>query len=187
MNESKVYGPHTDTVLSVMAFLRSEKLLKPRLGATTLEDPGIFVIRTLDGIKQYREPPSIDPNDEDAMLDPPPSPPLWVDILGMDSPQFYSDRKELIGDGLTVYIDNLDRLRAEVYPTIQPQLLGRIPRYEIEEIVGHFWLILDFVSVYGEHRDDLPHRLYRVYLSGGYPCGWRGWFPQGQLVVYCAS
>jgi hypothetical protein len=185
MSETATYGPYSEAVMRIIAFLESGRLLR---GCTkTLLSANVYVIPSLAGVKQYREPSRPEADDEDPLRNLPPAPPSWSDILVTDTADFYAHYAEIIGDGFGLYLEQMDLLRRRVYGIIEPQLVVRLPVYEIEEIAGHFGLIMDFVSVYGEARDDFPHRLYEVYLNGGYPCGWRGWFPNGQLVVYCES
>lgn len=38
-------------------------------------------------------------------------------------------------------------------------------------------------AILGE-TDNLYEKMFQAYLSGGWPCGWKGKHPQGKLIVY---
>jgi len=38
-------------------------------------------------------------------------------------------------------------------------------------------------AIYGKNN-SLFEKLYNVYKSGGWPCGWEGDFPEGKLIVF---
>ena len=38
-------------------------------------------------------------------------------------------------------------------------------------------------AIYGQN-DSLFEKLYNVYKSGGWPCGWEGNFPEGKLIAF---
>jgi hypothetical protein len=48
---------------------------------------------------------------------------------------------------------------------------------------GDFYLFLLNMTIF-ESQSEFHQSLYNVYKNGGIPCGWKGDFPDGELLVY---
>ncbi|MDR0481061.1 MAG: hypothetical protein LBG66_04150 [Gallionellaceae bacterium] len=40
------------------------------------------------------------------------------------------------------------------------------------------------INIYVNGQNKLFDRMWEIYSQGGWPCGWKGEYPEGQLVVY---
>jgi hypothetical protein len=40
------------------------------------------------------------------------------------------------------------------------------------------------INIYVNGQNKLFDRMWEIYSQGGWPCGWKGEYPKGQLVVY---
>ena len=63
------------------------------------------------------------------------------------------------------------------------QLLGIVSNHHAEDIANDFEMMIDFRAAFGRNVPFIE-RLLKLYKAGGYPCGWDGIYPGGQIAVY---
>ncbi len=58
---------------------------------------------------------------------------------------------------------------------------------EYYEIWDHvYYMLIECLknrAILGE-TDNLYEKMFQAYLSGGWPCGWKGNYPNGKLIIY---
>jgi len=71
---------------------------------------------------------------------------------------------------------------------IELQLEQRLPQYHVNEIQLQISLIIQKRCSLGvRHEHLIEEVLFRSYKAGGYPCGWLGEYPDGELLIYSVS
>lgn len=82
------------------------------------------------------------------------------------------------------YFEAADKIETDLFKIVK----SRISKFGLgKEIAGA--MSEDFANIL-ERRAfrPTPHewaeRMFQIYMSGGWPCGWRGKFPAGQLIVF---
>jgi hypothetical protein len=87
-----------------------------------------------------------------------------------------------------------NKLAAEIRPMIVAMATDKVGKVvsepRLQAIISDLaqWDLLYFLMVV-EYGDVVPHQgfynqLGSWYLSGHFPCDWRGQYPEGQLVIY---
>src|SRR3569833_3112775 len=76
---------------------------------------------------------------------------------------------------------------AGIETCIWNNLRHRLPdQYEdaIDDIDADLCAIAESRALIGK-TNEFYEALFRAYISGGWPCGWKGQYPEGKMVVYC--
>jgi hypothetical protein len=58
-----------------------------------------------------------------------------------------------------------------------------IPESLVDVIIGNFFIFL-MNRVLLNEQSSLDKSLYAVYEGGGVPCGWKGEYPEGRMLVF---
>ncbi|MGC5327303.1 hypothetical protein [Brevibacillus sp. SYSU BS000544] len=80
--------------------------------------------------------------------------------------------------------------RAFVNSKVEHQLIGLIENYSIDEKIIQIikWDLLNAIIEHSykdcKNRPTFFLYLLDVYEQGNFPCGWRGSYPNGELIVY---
>ncbi|WP_152601925.1 MULTISPECIES: hypothetical protein [Burkholderia] len=53
----------------------------------------------------------------------------------------------------------------------------------VDVICGNFYIFLVNKTFFDEQL-PLADRMYEIYQGGGIPCGWKGEFPDGEILIY---
>lgn len=61
-----------------------------------------------------------------------------------------------------------------------------IPESLIDVVVGNFFIFL-MNRVLLDEQSSFDEVLYAVYEKGGIPCGWKGEYPEGSMLVFSAD
>ena len=113
----------------------------------------------------------------------------WESIVSSSSNIMYAYILDL-PDGQIAKYETFHPLFSKIVGEIadRAQLFVGLPQDRIIPIrtritwdIAHYLYSCEFIE-YFEH--SFPFRLGESYLQGRFPCGWRGVFPYGQLVVY---
>lgn len=163
-------GTHIQEVNEVLEFVKSDKLLS---GGQLPEGIDAVVVDELDQIPTEED---YEKYDDER--------PLWRDILGKEASKFFcleSDAEKSYdpyrSDFLSKLVDKLTKRYKEFFPE---QYNQRILDLDIPGILSY---IVHCRIVMGkQHR--FFETLFRIFKSGGYPCGWDGCYPQGRLIVF---
>lgn len=104
----------------------------------------------------------------------------WLDIRQQENAKVYGK--------LYQYPDH-SQLSERIYKLSEPflkQLKFKIPAvYQevIEDILGDMCCILENRLINGL-TDNLFEQMFQVYKRGGWPCGWKGNYPEGKMIVF---
>lgn len=168
------FGRHTDAVQEVVQFVRARCLLR-----RTPNDPipsGIEMrFKPQEPIDLMYKPPD-HPNIPAGYL-------MWFDIRQNESAEFFCHpstekfRRELF--------DVIDRFGPAIERDLPSDFLT-----DRDVIAGWIAEDLKYIAqgraVFGR-KESLFERMFQCYQCGGYPCGWRGNFPEGQMLVYFSN
>lgn len=106
---------------------------------------------------------------------------VWGDLISLVMSKVRAQRSRLVDTNLVN--EELPRLGDELHAIVKSRL-GRGPQDEImDEVSSDLYHCAYKRAVLG----DAPHffeTLYQCYIAGGWPCGWKGEYPAGTLVVY---
>lgn len=167
------FGNYSSAVEEVIAFVENHNVLaKPyepideQIGMATRK------IFNLDDVDRYRDPDW--PNAAIA------SDMAWIDIQRTDQHLFSSKWSE---EFTNVTQPALEPVQRQMWQILEDQFSGVLPEIEIGEIDG-FFRHLQYLRGASGQTDSFDERLYKVYQAGGYPCGWAGSFPEGELIVF---
>lgn len=62
--------------------------------------------------------------------------------------------------------------------------LKRSPYEELlDDVIADFYNCTVNRAVYGM-QDNFYNQIFQIYKNGGWPCGWNGNYPNGQLIAY---
>lgn len=163
--------------LEVLDFVRSTALFSMKFNPSEVACwSSFFVIHSLADVNRFR------------FIDMPLAQIVdvnWADILAADD-------RMLVGGGISKSeFDQQGKILRwwnssygkEVVSLVMAQLLWMPSEEQAAHIASHFDDIGFYRACFGV-TDTVRERLFRVYRTGGYPCGWRGRFPTGDLVVY---
>ncbi len=109
----------------------------------------------------------------------------YPDLLGERTPLTY------LFEGMTMEAE----LKAEyLWRTYKDQLWNLILQLQQEnqdlfpepfiDFVYNDFLTFAAYGVFSKIKDDFIEKQIEVYKNGGFPCGWKGEFPDGVMVVY---
>lgn len=169
-------GPHTLAADEVISFVLEGGVLATEFHPE--DDETNVIIKTFDAIDRFR-----DPWVDDAEI----SGASWFDEIRLTDEGTY-----MFGGYLGDHVDrgNYRRLESSFEEVeewfasqLEKQLHGLIPSEEIDLVIDDLSTIVCARASLG--RSEIFHeRLYRAYRAGGYPCGWSGAFPAGNIVVF---
>jgi hypothetical protein len=169
MNKMR-FGPHTPLVEEVIDYANTGDLFVRPYGG----DSSRVLVET--NFARARERAwTQDPESDFA---------IWTDLREMVMSKVRGQRHEIAGfDAASKELRKLvDELSA-----IFKKRLKRGPYDEIlDDVASDFYNCAYKRAVLG----NVPHlfeTLYECYRAGGWPCGWRGQYPDGVLVVYSPS
>jgi len=108
---------------------------------------------------------------------------LWTDIREL---QMREVRR------LSYSISDFDHVREKL-----SALLGKLTLYVARGVTGDYSDVVDdiiadlyncaFSRAVSGTRNSFFEKIYEVYKKGGWPCGWKGEYPAGLMVVYFPS
>jgi hypothetical protein len=113
----------------------------------------------------------------------------WEHLLQEAANQYRERLVEAAADALSSWNARVAKVKALTTPIVDVKTAGvaaanRLPRVFVDTVQ---WDILH-VCMEAEYADVFPPGFYASqafwYVRGHFPCGWRGAFPQGQLIVY---
>lgn len=171
------FGPHTAEVREVIDFACSGGVLRGPFRPDAFRDFDTRVVHSLDDVLRYRE--HHEPRTEAWSTRE-----EWWDIRQIDMVEYHAEADSVAGywssGGIVEKIEEASDL-------IQQRLLellpGVLPRDEIVQMADDFEMTMRFRAVFGQN-DHIQEKFFRVYRASGYPVGWVGKFPEGQLVVF---
>ena len=99
--------------------------------------------------------------------------------------------------GYIPYDENVQNKIRELWRTVDEELWGCINDALVKKNHGfsklNEFIYVDFLSIIAykalnekidEEEEIFLEKQIEVYRNGGFPCGWRGEFPKGEMVVY---
>ena len=110
--------------------------------------------------------------------------------LGIDMMNAYRRRLQLRSkECWAKWNDTVNALKEDLIPFVHGKVEGVVREHRLpkafEDTVQ--WDML-FVCMEAEHADVCPVGFYTNlaswYAKGHFPCGWKGVFPQGMLIIY---
>jgi hypothetical protein len=163
------YGQNSNLVEEVIKFVETGKFFsEPYHGA--LEN--VVLEKDLELAKECAW------SQEDAN-----SPLTWSDLREQEMAEVMGQRYSL--SDFDEADEELGGLIDEFGSVLQERLSGEFLEL-IDDIVGDLYNVAYCRSVNGV-TNGLLEKIYQAYLNGGWPCGWRGNFPKGELIVYSAG
>jgi hypothetical protein len=165
------FGPHTEAVNEVIEFARSGRLLK-----RAPDDPipaGIEVTHRADNmIRLMYDPPENMEVPDDYFN--------WFAIRQKEEAEFSCNSSTF---DLRL---SISRVFDELLSTVNECLPVDFVR---DRDVVSGWIAEDLGNIARRRavfgiKDGFFERMFRCYQCGGYPCGWRGNYPEGHMIVY---
>jgi hypothetical protein len=164
------FGKFTKEVEEVLAFANSDKLLS---GGKLHEGIDGIVIRD---VKEIPTDEDYEKHNDDRML--------WRDILDNEAAVFCGIESETARGEYSydrAFLSNLVLQLTDTYREAFPKRYKK--RYLDQDIPGVLVNIVHCRIVMGKDN-KFYETLFKVFQSGGYPCGWQGNYPQGKLIAY---
>jgi hypothetical protein len=167
------FDKHSVAVNEVLEWLRRDGVLAHEFDTQALLVVRCHVIDDLQNIERFR-----DPEWDDAQIQ---GDVMWSDVKRTDDEYFqsqFSHAAEFKDAGLP-------RFEVEVrntYDQIQSGLSSFLPEVEVNTVYDDLEYIMLARAVM-DVTDLFWEKMFQVYRAGGYPCGWKGAYPEGQLVV----
>ncbi|QDU08363.1 hypothetical protein [Gimesia aquarii] len=183
------FGPHNEEVQDVIAFVQSGKLLSIPFDQQLAEHSGYKIkqIHTFEEIDLYRK--SI--NDCNDNYKPYIKRTDWDDILRDDVAKMmnYGDmfnnhlfqQTKKLEDSLS---SQFGQLWKQFFSLLNDQLNGILIKEESEIIADELFMICKSRAIFCKDSGLMHESLFPIYQAGGYPCGWEGAFPRGQIAVF---
>ena len=165
----KRFGEYTEEVEEVLEFIRSDRLLS---GGDIPDDVDVYVIRSLKQI----------PTEDDYFYDNLEY--TWNDIIANEAAVFYGIESETCGRSYSYdhkFLSELVDSLMERYNKTFPEYYKKY--YLDKEIPGILCYIVHCRIIMGK-QNQFFEMLFKVFQSGGYPCGWKGKYPEGKLIVF---
>ncbi|WP_339732756.1 hypothetical protein [uncultured Gimesia sp.] len=190
------FGPHNDAVQEVITFVQSGKLLSTPFDQQLAETSGykIKLIHTFEEIDLYRK------SMNDCMDDYEPYIKRidWDDLLRRDVgilvnwgntteefkeihklSDFLAPQFEQLWDQFIILMnDLLNQI------LVNDQLNQIRIKYEAACVAEGLYMICKCLALFGRDNPCMHETLFPIYQAGGYPCGWSGAFPRGQVAVF---
>ncbi len=164
------FGPNKEEVDEVLDFIESNRLLS---GGQIPNDVEAVIIRDLDQIPAEEDYEKY--NDER---------PNWRDILGIESAEYYGRESAMWGNDFPYERNILDDIVMNLTAKYKTTMCKRyINHYFDQNIPGILSSIIHCRIVMGKSHVFFE-KLFKIFVSGGYPCGWSGKYPEGKIIVY---
>jgi len=176
-SELTTYGKHHDLVMEIIEFARNGDLLNgigPPAGYAVHVTHDFFFAKDLP----YYIPPEFE-EDESYLI--------WKDIIENEEAKFFCVRERDMPHFRDEYRDNVMDLANLLPEIIRPRLQQRYGTggFDIHAAIGYALAsVAHHRAVFGLRPDSFFERLFDLYKSGGYPCGWDGIYPEGRFIVY---
>lgn len=164
------FGSHTPLVEEILATIERGEILSPRVSVSESES-GALVVHDLFEAKRY----------------------AWSRPIAGDESSTWNDLREdeVAPFHATPYDHPESKPAYDAIDGLLPRLLTLL-RAKMPAIYGE---LLDDVAadlqhcamnraLYGLVPNSFWERIWRVYASGAWPCGWEGEYPQGRMVIY---
>jgi len=165
----KTFNEKSEAVDEVVAFVETDQVLARPFSCEVHDIPwATKIILSLEDVERFRNPDWQNSQIKGDMA--------WLDIQRIDE----GKRPHLRDTDIWKYLENISKV---LYEHLLNQLVPSISEYEMQEIAGFFEHLIFLRTTQGE-TDCFYEKLFTVYQAGGYPCGWSGSFPEGELIVY---
>lgn len=164
------FGPHTQLVEEVIDYARNGELF---VGAYR-GDKNVVLIET-DFSKAQERAWTQDPDNDDM---------IWSDLRGLLMSKVRGQRSKLANP--EIGSKELPKLGDELNAIFKKRLSQTAYDAIMDEVASDFYHCAYKRAVLGNE----PHffeTLYESYRAGGWPCGWKGEYPAGMLVLYLPS
>ncbi|MCA9014925.1 MAG: hypothetical protein KDA77_06285, partial [Planctomycetaceae bacterium] len=181
------FGPHNEDVQEVIAFVQSGKLLSIPFDQQLAETSGYKIkqIHTFEEIDLYRKSLNDCMDDYEPYI----KRADWNDLLRDDIGKMmnYGDTTEnfkvieKLDDSLT---SQFDQLWKQFFILVNDQLKGILTKDEADIIADNLYMVCNCRALFGKDKSFRHETLFPIYQAGGYPCGWDGAFPRGQIAVF---
>ncbi|QDV53340.1 hypothetical protein [Gimesia fumaroli] len=181
------FGPNNDAVHEVIDLVQSGNILKIPFDQQLAETSGYKIrqIHTFEKIDLYRRSITDDLGNDKPYIrcvD-------WNEILHEDDntlmeygdwPGIYSMIKELEIALTSVF----EQLREQIFILVNDQLKGFLIQEEADLIAEGLYMVCKSRALFSKDSGFVHESWFPIFQAGGYPCGWSGAFPRGQLVVF---
>jgi hypothetical protein len=113
----------------------------------------------------------------------------WRELLQEAVNQFAERLVELDRNRFNQWNALVDELKAASVPLVTQKIAGVVAAFELPKAFSMTvqWDILH-ACLEAEYADIFPPAFYASqaywYVTGRFPCGWSGQFPEGKLVIY---
>jgi hypothetical protein len=114
----------------------------------------------------------------------------WTDVLystdilagelGEESEKKYPF---LYSDEYNDVINNIDR---EIQSLVSKSTHSLLDELQQREVKVQFYFVVSSRAKFGIVPQLIEEQFYRYHQAYGFPCGWLGEFPEGELVVFSA-
>lgn len=104
----------------------------------------------------------------------------WVDLREREMRNILKTRYEL--PDFDAIDDDLGKLVDAIGAVAFDRLRGGFKEI-VDDVVGDLYNCAYRRAVVG-YKDGLFERIFDAYQSGGWPCGWKGNFPRGVIMVF---
>lgn len=166
MDKQIEIGENTDLVIEILDFIANNMLLK----SSGQLDLGNVVIRDLDVAKKF----------------------AWDEVYGEEEYTWADLCSEKISEIWEVIYKDHDKyfeignklpdILEQVSNVIQNQLEQQNKEL-LDDIVSDIQGCLLSRAVQGK-KNKFFENIFSAYLNGGWPCGWKGNWPNGQVIIY---
>ncbi|WP_278466010.1 hypothetical protein [Gimesia maris] len=181
------FGPHNDAVREVITFAQSGKLLSIPFDQQLAETSGYQIkqILTFEEIDLYRKSMNDCVDDYEPYI----KRVDWDELLREDIGKLmnYGDATgefkaiEKLERSLT---SQFDQLWKQFFILVYDQLKDVLIKDETDCIADALYMICKCRALLGRENSSMHETLFPIFQAGGYPCGWSGAFPRGQVVVF---
>jgi hypothetical protein len=160
------YGKNTNLVEEVLSFVKEGRLLEG-VSSKGLNDS--MLIRDFEEAKKNAW-------SQDLSVGELP----WVDLREREMRNVLKARYELsdfdeVDNDLGKLVDTLS--------TVVSKRLRGVFREVVDDVASDLYNCTYRRAVLG-YKDGLFEKIFDAYKSGGWPCGWKGDFPEGVLIVF---
>ncbi len=172
------FGQFSSSVTEVLDFVQHHGILQKPFDGPLDGKLQIHLVSTLEDIERFRD-PDADMAEIKGDIN-------WSDILSRMEDEFHDARESHPGVFDEQLRENIRCASGQLWSTFDQQLSPILPEIEVSNVDGFFYSIMLLRAVNGA-TDSFSEQLFDLYRANGYPCGWRGAFPDGKIVVYTTS
>lgn len=176
------YGPFDSDVKEVIRYVLSGHILAKPFSQTIADSSGLGIklIHSFDEIKRYR----YSTDDSVREYEPYIKRADWEGILRKDTEKMMFDGYLSEGENSLKFGAKFNQLHTDISRSLKNHLSEILPAAEIENLVDYFEMLCECRVSFGRKSSLVHETLFPIFLAGGYPCGWQGAYPRGQVVVY---